>query len=72
MKYITVSNRLKRMATVHLAACADLGEDPLLQSATSDRRPFDSGLEALAFAREERPHNYGFCSHCLSGLRWAG
>jgi|EndMetStandDraft_8_1072994.scaffolds.fasta_scaffold756270_1 hypothetical protein len=68
--YVTVSNNIKGAATVHLATCADLGEEPLLKSVNSDRRAFDTGLEALAFAREERPNNYGFCSHCLSGLRW--
>ena len=59
MKYVTVSNRLKRVATVHLATCRDLGENPVLQSISSDRQPFESGLEALAFARESVPLTTG-------------
>ncbi|MBI5262863.1 MAG: hypothetical protein HY852_13705 [Bradyrhizobium sp.] len=70
MKYVTVSNRPNKIATVHLATCADLGTDPLLKSASAERRGFDDGLEALTFARDERPNNYGFCNHCLSRMRW--
>jgi hypothetical protein len=70
--YVMVSNNIKRRATVHLATGVNLGEDPLLQSANSERWAFVTGFDALAFAREERPHNYGFCSHCLSGPRWDG
>ena len=70
--YVTVSNKTKRAATVHMGTCMDLGDDPLMSFASSDRRAFDSELEALAFAREDRPRNYGFCRHCLSGMRWVG
>jgi hypothetical protein len=68
MKYITVSNRVNKIATVHLATCSFIGRKPDAQSVSAERRRFDDGFEALAFAQTERPDNFGFCGHCLKGL----
>jgi hypothetical protein len=55
--HFTVSNSIKRAATVYVATCVDLGEDPLSRSVNSD----STGLEPWHLL-EERPHTYGFCS----------
>lgn len=68
MKYVTVSNRVNKIATVHLSTCSFIGSKPDAQSASAKRRGFDDGFEALAFAQTERPENYACCGHCLKGL----
>jgi hypothetical protein len=68
MKYITVSNRVNKIATVHLSSCSFIGSSPDAQSASAERRGFDDGFAALAFAQAERPESFGCCGHCLKGL----
>lgn len=69
MKYVTVSNRVNRIATVHVSGCSFLGGKPDTQSASAERRGFDDGFEAVQFAKTERPENYGCCGHCLKGWK---
>jgi hypothetical protein len=47
MKYITVSNRVNKIATVHLSSCSFIGSSPDAQSASAERRGFDDGFAAL-------------------------
>ena len=69
-KYIMVANRPNRIATIHLANCAHLGSEPLIQTTSADRVEFEDGLEALAAARSAMPRNFVFCGHCLPRFRW--
>jgi hypothetical protein len=68
MKYVTVSNRVNKVAIVHLSSCSFIGSKPEAQSASAERRGFEDGFKALTFAREERPENFGCCGHCLKSL----
>lgn len=65
MKYITVSNRVNRIATVHLSSCSHLGENPEASSESAERRGFEDGFDALAFAAAERPGDFLLCGLCL-------
>jgi hypothetical protein len=69
-KYIMVTNRPNQIATIHLASCAHLGSEPLLQTASAKRVAFEDGLEALSAARNAMPKTFIFCGHCLASLRW--
>jgi hypothetical protein len=63
-KYVVVHNYPNRIATIHRADCLYLGANPLAQSASADRLPFDDGLEAIATAAQTTAAT--FCGHCLA------
>ena len=69
-KYITVTNRPNKVATIHLATCSHLGPDPLAQTSSADRFAFDDGLDAVVAAQSAMPDSFGFCGHCLPAFRW--
>jgi hypothetical protein len=66
-KYVLVNNRPNQIATVHLSSCSHLGSDPLAQTVSAVRTPFEDGLEAIKAASEAK--NFGLCGHCLTGYR---
>ena len=67
MAYVSVINRPNRMATVHVDACSCLGDHPK-ETASSSRRRFDDGFEALRDARSGMPQRFGLCRHCPGDL----
>jgi hypothetical protein len=75
--HFTVSNSIKRAATVYVATCVDLGEDPLLQSVTRivpDSRPrlfSRSGLIITDSAVVASADGGGFNSACYCSRSWA-
>jgi len=69
-KYVVVANRVNQYATIHLAACAHLGANPLLQTASADRFAFDDGLEALTAVRDAKLKSAVWCGHCLDHFQW--
>jgi hypothetical protein len=66
-KYILVDNRPNQIATVHLQSCSHLGPEPLIQTASATRTPFDDALEAIKAAAEAK--NFVLCGHCLGEYR---
>jgi hypothetical protein len=67
MKYVTISNRVNKIATAHRSSCSSIGSESVAQSASSERRAFDDGFDAVVFAKRERPDNFLCCGHCLKG-----
>jgi hypothetical protein len=68
MKYICTANNVNKSAVIHFATCNDLGSDPMLQTASAERRGFDDGLEAVEFALSAKPVYINFCGHCMKSL----
>ena len=69
MKYVCTANRVNKTATIHAAACGDLGAEPLIQTASAERRGFNDGLDAIAFAKTSGATIVKFCGHCMREWR---
>jgi hypothetical protein len=66
-KYVLVNNKPNQIATVHFSDCPHLGSNPLMQTASAERTPFDDGLEALMAASATK--TFVLCGHCLVAYR---
>ena len=45
MKYVTVSNRMNKGATIHLSTCSFIQSDSEAHSASAARRGFEDGFD---------------------------
>ena len=68
MPYVVVVNTANNVATIHRDSCADLGSEPLRQTASAERLLVPDGLDALMVAARAAKRHTSICGHCLGDV----